>query len=113
MKIGITSILLALIGIIFVIWFNLQTSELFYTELMKMRENSDLTPPIVTNVTLYKLIAIGIGLLGLFHGIKSVRSRNRIGIIGIALSILLLILSFLPIWQYFLSDSALDINFVN
>lgn len=113
MKTGIISIILALTGILFVIWFNYQTSELFYVELIKTQNSSILSPLIVTNGKLNKLIAVGIGLLGLFFGIKSARNKNRIGIIGITISIILLILTFVPIWQYFLSDSVLDINFVN
>ena len=113
MKTGTISIILAIIGILFVIWFNYQTAELFLTELTKMQNSSDLSPTIVTSGKLNKLIAIGIGLLGLLLGIKSLRNKNRIGIIGIILSIVLIILTFVPIWNYMLSDSALDINFRN
>ena len=113
MKTGTISIILALIGILFVIWFNYQTSELFLTELQKMQNSSDLSPVIVTSGKLNKLIAIGIGLLGLYLGFKSLRNKNRTGIIGIILSILLIIMTFIPIWNYMLTDSALDINFRN
>ena len=113
MKAGTTSIILALIGILFLIWFNYQTSELFLNELQKMQSDSDLSPVMVTSGKLNKLIAIGIGLLGLLLGIKSLRNKNRIGIIGIVLSIILIILTFIPLWNYMLSDSTLDINFRN
>ncbi|PKG53488.1 hypothetical protein [Olleya sp. 1-3] len=113
MKTGTISVIIALIGILFVIWFNIQTSELFLTELSKMQSGSGLSPTIVTSGKLNKLIAIGIGLLGLFLGIKSLRNRKRIGILGIFLSVFLIVLTFIPIWEYILSDSALDINFRN
>lgn len=113
MKTGTISIIFALTGILFVIWFNYQTSEFFLTELTKMQNGSDLSLAIVTNGKLNKLIALGIGLVGLLLGIKSVRNKKRIGIMGISLSIVLIILAFLQIWQYLISDSAVDINFRN
>ena len=111
MKTGILSIITAITGILFVIWFNYQTSELFITELTRMQSGSDLSPAVVTSGKLNKLIASGIGLLGLLIGIKSVRNGNRIELIGIIFSVILIILTFVPIWQFLLSDSTLNINF--
>jgi hypothetical protein len=100
MKTGTIAIILALIGILFVIWFNYQTAELYQAELIKMQSSAHLSPIIITTGKLNKLIAIGIGLLGLLLGIKSVRNNNPIGKIGVILSIMAIVLSFLPIWIY-------------
>jgi len=113
MKYEISSIVIALIGISFVIWFNLEVAELFQNEIMELNYKSEMNLTIFTTGKLNKLIALGIALIGILLGIKSVRNKNRIGIIGIILSIFLIILVFIPIWQYVLSDSALDINFRN
>lgn len=113
MKTGIISIIVVLIGILFVIWFNLEIVELFESEILKMENQTELNPAVFTTEKLNKIIALGIALIGIILGIKSLRNKNRIGIIGIILSVILIILTFLPIWTYILSDSALDINFNN
>jgi threonine/homoserine efflux transporter RhtA len=113
MKIGIISIIVVLIGILFVIWFNLEIVELFESEILKMENQTELNLAVFTTKKLNKIIALGIALIGIILGIKSLRNKNRIGIIGIILSVVLIILTFLPIWTYILSDSALDINFNN
>ncbi len=111
MKTGITSIILALSGILFVIWFNYQISELIIADLIKMQSDLKLSPAIFKSDKLFKIIAIIIGLAGIIFGIKSLRTKKRIGIIGIVLSIILIILAFVPIWNFIISDSALDVNF--
>jgi uncharacterized membrane protein len=113
MKYGIYSIIIALIGITFVIWFNIEVAELFESEFLKLENQNELSPTIFTTGKINKITALVIGIVGLLFGIKSLRDKNRIGIFGILLSIILIILTFVPIWQYMLSNSALDINFVN
>lgn len=113
MKTGIISIIVAIIGIIFVIWFNLEVVELFKSEILKMQNQTELNPTVFTTGKLNKTIALGIALIGIILGIKSLRNKNRNGTIGIILSLILIILTFLPIWTYILSDSALDVNFKN
>jgi len=110
MKTGIISIIVAIIGILFVIWFNLEVVELFESEILKIENQTELNPTVFTTGKLNKIIALGIALIGIILGIKSLRNKNRIGII---LSVVLIILTFLPIWIYILSDSALDVNFKN
>ena len=112
MKAGITSIIVAIIGILFVIWCNLEVVELFESEILKMENQTQLSPNVFTTGKLNKIIALGIALIGIIFGIKSLRNKNWIGTIGIVLSVVLIILTFLPIWTYILSDSALDVNFI-
>ena len=101
MKSGTISIIFGVLGILFIIWLNYQTYELYQTEFLKTQNNSSMEPTIVTIGKTYKLIAIGISLLGIIFGIKSVRKKSTRGIFGIILSIIALILTFIPIWTFF------------
>ena len=112
MKTGILSIILAIVGIIFVIWFNYQLSELMIAEFFKSKSLTELSPSIFTNEKLYKLIAIGIGILGLILGMKSFLNKKWTGLFGIFLSIILIALTFAPLLNFFLSNSAFDINVI-
>jgi uncharacterized membrane protein (UPF0182 family) len=49
-----------------------------------------------------KLIALGVAIVGIYLGIKSVKNKYRIGIIGIVLSLILIILTFSSLWTYFM-----------
>lgn len=113
MKYGILSIIISLIGISFVIWYNIEIAVLFQNEVLKLNSTTEINYIIFTTEKLNRLIALGLALVGILLGIKSVKRKNKIGILGISLSLILFILIFIPIWQYVLSDSALDINLKN
>ena len=98
MKSGKISIILGALGILFIIWFNYQTYELYQTEFLKIQSSSLIEPTIVTTGKSYKLIALGIAILGILFGIKSMREKSKSGKIGIILSIIALILTFIPVW---------------
>ena len=100
MKTGTISIIVALLGILFVLWFNYQTSELYQSSLIQMQNSSELSPVIVTSGKLNKLIALGIGLVGLLLGWISLRKKHKNGKSGILLSAILIILTFIPIWTF-------------
>ena len=102
MKSGKISIILGALGILFIIWFNYQTYELYQTEFLKIQKSSLMEPTIVTTGKSYKLIALGIAILGILFGIKSLRDKSRSGKIGIILSAIALILSFIPVWTFFI-----------
>ncbi len=109
MKTGTLSVIIALIGIAFVIWFNFQTSELFLQELHTMHTNSDLSPTLVSNGIMHKYLALFIGFSSFFLGYKSIRNKNLEGLIGTILAIILIILSFVPIWTFMIPDTV-DFN---
>ena len=113
MKYGILSIIISLIGILFVIWYNFEIAELFQNEMLKLNNMTEINSTIFMSSKLNIPIALGLALVGVLLGIKSIQGKNKIGILGISLSLILFILIFTPIWQYVLSDSALDINFKN
>ena len=98
MKSGTISIILGALGILLIIWFNYQTYELYQTEFLKIQSSSLIEPTIVTTGKSYKLIALGIAILGILFGIKSMREKSKSGKIGIILSIIALILTFIPVW---------------
>ena len=102
MKSRTISIILGDLGILFIIWFNYQTYELYQTEFLKIQNSSLMEPTIVTTGKSFKLIALGIAILGIIFGIKSVREKSRSGKIGIVLSIIALILTFIPVWAFFI-----------
>ena len=102
MKSGTISIIFGALGILFIVWFNYQTYELYQTEFLKIQNSSLMEPTIVTTGKSYKLIALGIAILGIIFGIKSVHEKSRSGKIGIVLSIIALILTFIPVWTFFI-----------
>lgn len=95
MKSATLSILIGFLGIIFLIWFNYQTLD-FYQE--NINNHLTLSPTLVTSGKMTKLISIVIGFLGLFFGIHSIIKKNKIGIIGVIMSIIVIILIFFPLW---------------
>jgi len=97
MKTGTISIIVATIGIIFVIRFNLEVAELYKSEILKTANQTDLSPILFVTGKKYKIIVIGMALIGMILGIKSLRNNNRIGTIGGILSIILIILAFLHV----------------
>ena len=98
MKSGTISIIFGALGILFIVWFNYQNYELYQTEFLKIQNSSLMEPTIFTTGKSYKLIALGIATVGILFGIKSMREKNSNGKIGIVLSIIALILTFIPIW---------------
>lgn len=113
MKHGILSIILAVIGIYFTFLVNIEIAELVEKEIINLKHNSEINPAIFKSEIRNKLILLGIALIGMLFGVKSVKRKNKIGIIGIILSLVLIILIFIPLWQHILYDSSLDINFIN
>jgi hypothetical protein len=115
MKQGIISIILALVGILLVIWFNIGISELFKTEFLKQLELNEpnLNPVIFSTGKEFKIIAFGIAIIGFVLGVKSSRKNELIGFIGVFLSLVLSFVAFYPIWKFFVQGVATDINFAN
>ena len=114
MKFGRLSILLSLIGLVVLVWYDYQIAELFYTSNTESEWGTEsyLTSQLNKRLA-YRFIITGVGIIALYLGIKSIKANLFLGILGIILSIALVISTFFPIWQYFLLDSTLDINFVN
>ncbi|AUC15782.1 hypothetical protein BTO06_11755 [Tenacibaculum sp. SZ-18] len=115
MKYGIVSIILALAGISFVIWFNIEISELFKAHFLEQigQNKMDLNPAVYTTGKGFKIIAFVIATIGIILGIKALREIKWIGIIGIILSAFLSFLAFYPMWKYFVQDLAIDVNFAS
>jgi len=100
MKYGIGSVILALIGICFIVWINYQFSQDYIEFAAKFEADGGVVPSVVMNNWIDRSIVIAISLLGFILGIKSYRIGNKIGLFGIVLSIILLILVFFPLWSY-------------
>lgn len=100
MKLALISIVFSLLGILFVVWINYQTLVLHHSLMKEMEGSGELYPVIVSTRKIYKLIPVGIGLIGLVFGTLSVKDKTWIGIIGIVFSVILIVLAFIPLWTY-------------
>lgn len=110
MKYATLSIIISITGILLLIWFNLNMAEFFLNEIMISQNQTELNPNIFSIGIQKKMITILFGVIALIAGYYSWNKKNKIALIGIFLSFLLIVFSFVPIWQYFLLDSPLDIN---
>ncbi len=106
------SIIITLIGFYFVFKYNTWIYDTISQELFLKKE---LNISILNNVTLfgrlYKIVIISIGLLGFYLGLIPFLKKHKIGLIGIILAIILIVLAFIPFWQYAIEGGTLDINF--
>lgn len=93
------SILFSIIGILFIAFYNW---EMFIYSL-HISNKSSLEPNIITTSFKTKILLFSIGILSLTLGLLDFyKKRTIFGIIGIFLSILVLIFSFVPIWLIFI-----------
>tara|TARA_A100000171_G_scaffold20717_1_gene19085 strand:+ start:8009 stop:8311 length:303 start_codon:yes stop_codon:yes gene_type:complete len=99
MKHAKLSILVALLGILFLGYIN----WLVWDTLTTYNENavSEMAPHLVVTPRVFKISALIIGLIGIFFGIKGVKINKKISVLGIVLSILVCIFSFVPFWYFF------------
>lgn len=104
MKKGILSVIIACIGIYFVYWQNRKLCEGLVSMSELTLDDLEFSMNIFSSV--YKIIATSIGLLSLYIGIISLKNKNKISGIGIVLSIILIVLSFLPLCDFFLYQQA-------
>ncbi|TPN82306.1 hypothetical protein [Aquimarina algicola] len=100
MKKSILSIIISSIGLYFIYWFNRRTCEIYAA----VSE----TPEIDTSIfsafgNVYKITAMCIGLVGFYVGLMAIRQKQKVAIIGIVLSIIVMMTSFLPLCEYYLS----------
>ncbi len=102
MKKGIVSVGIAIVGIYFVYWHNRSICEGLVGSSELTVDDLEFSMNIFADV--YKIIATSIGLLSLYIGIISMKSKSKISILGIVLSIILILLSFLPLCEYFLQQ---------
>lgn len=58
-------------------------------------------PGLIITPKVHKMSALIIGLIGVFFGIKGFKSFRKLSLIGIVLSLILVVISFLPLWHYF------------
>ncbi|TSE07748.1 hypothetical protein [Aquimarina algiphila] len=99
MKKGILSVIVATMGIYFVYWFNRGICEtiILSSDTTNVSEFS-----LHTFGNVYKIMTVSIGLLGLYLGVISMKNKKKIAITGITLSIIVIIISFLPLCEYYL-----------
>lgn len=111
MKKGILSICIAVVGIYFVYWFNLDLYKQFQNYIEHSKNSSELNPITFTIAKTFTITSLCIGLLSLYFGVISFLKKSKIGGVGIILALLLIICSFIPFWKYMLENSSLDTNF--
>jgi len=97
-KHSIYSIIVASIGISFIIYMNYY----FAQQVNILQANQQLSEPsLIVTPKVHKMAALIIGLIGVFFGIKGFKSYKKLSLIGIVLSLILVAISFLPLWHYF------------
>ncbi|GAA4278270.1 hypothetical protein [Aquimarina mytili] len=111
MKKGILSIVIAFIGIFMVYLKN-------RNELIALTHQEDVTKEDIVSwsetyfiETIYNIYTIGaiiLALLALLLGVISVMQKHKIGIIGITISISAIVLSFIPLWKYYVDTFLLQ-----
>ncbi|MEH6763814.1 MAG: hypothetical protein V7655_04890 [Aequorivita antarctica] len=98
MKHSIYSIIVSVIGISFILYMNYY----FAQEVSLLQTNQQVSQPqLIVTPKVHKIAALIIGLIGVFFGIKGFKSFKKLSLIGIVLSLLLVAISFLPLWHYF------------
>ncbi len=109
MKHAILSIIVAVLGLIWIIYFNYSFAEIImdYDNFPEGTTLSDFNLEIPKFIKMSGLI---IGLIGIFFGIKGYFKNKALSIVGFILSILLIVLTFTPIFSYILANSGYDIN---
>lgn len=101
MKHGALSVIVSLLGFCFLVYIQTETAQMFET----MNAHQQLEPNLIVVPKIYKMATLIIGLIGVFYGIKGRKTAKKSSSIGIALSILLILLSFVPFWTYFVSNA--------
>ena len=102
-KNGLYSILIGLLGWSYLIWLinviNVDQARIFnkYGHLLVQF-------PEITEYSSfkYRLIAIVIGIIGIYFGIKALLRKKEIGILGILISLGVILMSFYPLGNLFL-----------
>lgn len=106
MKRGVLSVIIACIGFYFMYKINLSGHHAF----LGIKENTEIAPTTQVLSKLYKITTLCIGLLSLYLGVISTLKKNKIGILGIVFSIVLIILACIPFSKYLQKNSAINPN---
>ena len=76
-----------------------------------IKENTEIAPTTQVLSKLYKITSLCIGLLSLYLGVISALKKNKIGILGIVFSIVLIILACIPFSKHLQKNSAINTDF--
>jgi hypothetical protein len=99
MKHGTLATIVAVLGFIFILYVNWLVWDTF----TYYNQNSldQMSPQLVVTPKIFKISGLVIGLIGIFFGIKGMKINKKISILGILLSGLVCIFSFVPFWYFF------------
>ncbi|MBW1298096.1 hypothetical protein [Aquimarina litoralis] len=110
MKKGILSILIALVGFFFMYKYHLKMYEIQNNLITGKETRFIFIDDLISFTRLFKMVTISISLLSLYLGTIAILKKNKIGIVGIILSILLFIAVFIPFWKYFSQNEIPIVN---
>lgn len=102
-KYSIYSITFGLVGWVYLIWLIYKINSDISNIISE--QGSILTPFMPTSKYQsfwFQIIPIGIGIGGIYFGIKALLRKNEIGILGILISIGVILMSFYPLGNLFL-----------
>ncbi|SEM23775.1 hypothetical protein SAMN04487910_4516 [Aquimarina amphilecti] len=100
MKKGILSILIAFVGFFFLYKFHILMHDIQNSHITGEEVRFIFMDDLVSFKRLFKIIMISISLLSFYLGIIAVLKKNKTGIVGIVLSIILFISVFIPFWKF-------------
>ncbi|MBX2827303.1 MAG: hypothetical protein KTR22_04040 [Flavobacteriaceae bacterium] len=110
MKHAVLSIVIAVLGIVWIMYFNFQFAAALTDHYYESFSDSDVIVCIDPRFPkVFKMSGLIIGLIGMFFGIKGYFKTKRLSSIGIILSIILIIISFLPLYSYLLEQAVYDV----
>lgn len=97
-KYSIASITLACIGIGLVIWFQTIVADVAIAEQAVAKGEGSIEPTAMSMGVLSKIPGLILALAGLATGLRGLKGSKSLAVLGIVLSIVLIVLSFSPIW---------------
>lgn len=101
-KYSVYSLICGLIGWLYLIWLNwmiaIDQTRIFNSYGARLVQFPEATQYLSNS---YKAIYIILGVIGIILGLISYRRKNKLEFIGIILSLLLLLMVFIPVWYYF------------
>ncbi|WP_299260661.1 hypothetical protein [uncultured Aquimarina sp.] len=109
MKKGFLSILVSVIGFFFVYKYNALMHEIYHSLITGKQIRFLFIDDLISFKRLFKIVVICISLLSFYLGIIAFLNKNKIGLIGMFVAIILFISTFIPFWKYTIEDSGLDI----
>jgi len=111
MKKGILSVCISIIGFFFVFKYHMLMHDIHHSLITGKEIRFIFINDLMSFTKLFKMLTISTALLGLYLGLIALLKKNKIGILGIFLSILLFISVFIPFWKYVAQETSIGMYY--